>query len=241
MNAKRIRCFYIVVADNQISKYYYRKSRGSWIKNGFNIRVFDASTPHDYHEQNLVFLPSTASKYSKKGIVKEYTESEKAAFTSHYRLWKKIAVENIHDNLIIEHDARLRDFELFEKEWDESINIVDVKLFGQGASCYRISPRAARKVVGFIEERNKNVEGGPMFYFADTSGSVFKNTDLTFDRTFERLGGEINLPVEHIYNPVMGNTLDRYANLDPKWKKHFKDLERKISKKRWVYIGEDNE
>lgn len=236
MNVKELRCFVIVVNGNEASEYYYERIKESWLKHGFRLRKFDASTPDNYYEENLKFGVAAIKKY--KSIRKEFHPTERAALTSHYRLWKKISIENISNNLIIEHDARLRDFNLFAHEWDYYRDI-DVKLFGQGASCYRISPRAAKHLSTLVPRMN--ITMGPMAFLADISGSIFNKTDLTFDRSFERLGGEWNLPVEHVYNKSVGNTLDRYSNIPEEWANRFKKTNLKIAKKRWVFIGDSNE
>jgi len=237
MKPENVNTFVIVIRGNEVSEYYYEQIKESWESNGFKLNRFDAYHPGNYDSRvKLNFGVSNSNKYVKKQIVKEYTPSEKAAFVSHYMIWKRIFEKNIKDALIIEHDSRLRDYELFEKEWDLDEKI-DVKLFGQGASCYRISPRAAGSIRNFIH-LNPVIDAGPMGYIADMKGNTHP---YNVERTFEKLGGEIHLPVEHIYNKDKKNTIDKYSNIPKKWARHFQKQQDNVSQERWVFVGEENE
>lgn len=240
MNPSEVNTFVIVIRGNEVSEYYYEQIKDSWESKGFKLKRFDAYHPGNYHEVRLKFGVSNSMKYTAKNIRKEYTPSEKAAFISHYVLWKRIFTRNINSALIIEHDARLRDYELFKKEW-ETDSKFDIKLFGQGASCYRISPRSAGSIINFIH-LNPIIMGGPMGYIADMRTDPFRRTHpYPFERTFEKLGGEINLPVEHIYNKKVKNTIDKYSNISPKWAKHFEKQNERTSQERWVFVGENDD
>lgn len=242
MNPSEVNTFVIVIKGNEASEYYFEQIKDSWESNGFKLNRYDAYTPDNFEEWGLKFDRSYASKYTVNNIIKEFTPSEKAAFVSHYSLWRKIYTDQIQNALIIEHDAMLRDYNLFRREWIRSKRKYDIKLFGQGASCYSITPRAARQIKNFIGSqslRGINIWGGPMGYLADMTGNVL--SPYKFDRTFERLGGEINLPVAHIYNKQIGNTIDKYSNLPEGMESVYKAKDRRFSAGRWIFIGEENE
>lgn len=236
MDPKKINTFVIVLRGNETSEYYYSLIKDSWYNRGFNLNVFEAFNPSNFHRINLKFKPSTAGKYVAKKLVKEFTPSEKAAFVSHYVIWNKIAKNNIENALIIEHDARLNDYDLFEKEWNEAKeNDVGVKLFGQGASCYTITPGSCKYIARYIYKNNYEIDAGPMGYIAEMTNKIIP---YKIDRTFEKLGGEINLPVQHIYNEKYGNTIDKYSNLPRRWQEYYELQNQKHRKKRWILINE---
>ena len=229
-----VNCFVIVIKDNEASEYYYEYMKKSWEDNGFILNRFDAYHPGNYNDDyQLKFGPSHSQKYSAKKVIKHFTPSERAAFISHYALWRKIYTEQINDVLIIEHDAMLKDMKLFKSEWESAKGIYDVKLFGQGASCYTITPRACRAIKNYIGSNEINL--GPMGYLADMSHRVMR---YKFDRSFERLGGEKNLPVSHIYNKSIGNTIDKYSNLPKQMQVIYDKQTERAMNERWQVIGE---
>ena len=78
-----------------------------------------------------------------------------------------------------------------------------------------------------------------MGYLADTTGSVLGK--YTFDRTYEKLGGEKNLPVAHIYNKKIGNTIDKYSNIPLQNRTYFERQTVRTMRERWRIIGENDE
>lgn len=231
INPGDISAFIIVIKGDEKSEYYYNYVKDSWEKHGFNLQRFDAITPGNIPDDIEFGKYNQSTKYTAFGIKKIIPESEKAAFFSHFKLWKHIANTNTYNNIIIEHDAYLEDFDLFKREWEDKKT--PTKFFGLGASCYRIHPVVCKHIVNVC--KHNLVESGPMSYTAD---AAFNMNMFTYDLTFPKLGGEWNLPVRHVYNEEMGNTIDHYSDLDPEWKIKYQNRSKQQNRKKWVFIGE---
>jgi hypothetical protein len=95
-----MKIFMIVMTGHPISDMYKRLVTPSW--RGKKIHFFEAVTPKD--------LPyKTALKFGKKVTRKntrEFTDTEKAVWYSHYELWCK-CIQLRESILILEHDSML--------------------------------------------------------------------------------------------------------------------------------------
>lgn len=231
ISPSEIETYIIVIKGDEKSEYYYNYVKDSWSKHGFKLKRFDAITPNNLPDNIRFGVYNKSGKYTNRGIKKKIPEREKAAFASHVQLWKHISDNNIYNNLIIEHDAYLEDFELFKKEWEDKKT--PTKFLGLGASCYRIHPMVCRHLVSIVE--NNKVETGPMSYTADPR---YYNNIFTFELTFPKLGGEWNLPVRHVFNKDIGNTIDHYSDLEPQWKIKFEKRSKLDNEKKWIFIGD---
>ena len=132
---------------------------------GFTVDKFEASTPADDPSAYLA-----KEGVSTEGFKEVYSRFENcvAAFTSHYRLWKK-AVEDNETLLILEHDAYFLDA-------IPNITFADILSFGHpsygkwvtpstlgkskliskqylpGAHAYAVTPRGASKLIAKAKE-----------------------------------------------------------------------------------------
>lgn len=227
IDQKNLDCYVIVIKDNEVSEKYFSYIKDSWESRGFNLIRFDAVTPETL-DDNLRFSDYlNTKKYIKNKILKEFSPTEKAAFNSHLKIWEKCWKSN-KKTLVIEHDALLYDWEVFQKVWNIKC---DVMLFGLGASCYSITPRVCEKLV--LHTQNNQIESGPMSFIADTN-SPYHNYRCI--RLFEKLG-EKNLPVKHIYDESIGTTINHYENLpSEEWIKEYSDRDKKQRDKFWWKI-----
>lgn len=197
-----IRAFMIVVKDDPRSEFYYNMAKETWTSDYFELERFDAITPKDLKENppKIRFTYHDSGKYRKVGIRKVMTETEKACFASHWSLWKKIRDENIENNLILEHDAYLKDLDTFLYMYRRRD---DCQTFGIGADAYTMRVDFAEYLCKTVN--TYAVNGGPlgwMEYYAVDAGYSFFSAALEPDR-----------PVYHIYNEDVGNTIDHFSTL----------------------------
>lgn len=158
MNEKKflqdLECFIIVIRDNKTSEFYYNKVLPIWNEIGIYPKRFDAITPNNLPSEPLKFHKNYAAKYAfMKG--KQFTETEKSCFYSHFLLWKK-CVELNKKILILEHDTvPFNPKLLFYRE------PVWFKTFDKGAmGCYVIDPFFAK--LGILRILNQGVCSGPL-------------------------------------------------------------------------------
>lgn len=154
MDVRDLKCFVIVVEDNPTSEFYFSKISPVWNSLGIFPSRFKAITPATLPADKLIFRRNHAFKYIKtRG--KEFTETEKSCFTSHFLLWEK-CVELNEKILVIEHDSiPFNPARLYynEETWFKS--------FDMGAmGCYVIDPFFARLSITRIQEQG--VCSGPM-------------------------------------------------------------------------------
>ena len=97
--------FMIVIPDNPISMYYRGRVEQSWTDRGFNIEYFNAVTPETIPQQKKQ-LKFSLKHHSKPERVREFSETEKAVWYSHFGVWD-IARRKQSPIIIIEHDVRL--------------------------------------------------------------------------------------------------------------------------------------
>jgi len=129
-------------------------------KVGFEVEKFEATTPED---NPGVFLSKEG--IGTRGFVEEYSRFDNciAAFTSHYRLWKK-SVEDKETLLVLEHDAYFVD-QIPNVQFDGVLsfgrpsygrwiapstlgkNKLISKQYLPGAHAYAVTPKAAEKLI----------------------------------------------------------------------------------------------
>lgn len=232
---KNIKAFIIVIKDDPTSEYYYNYVKDSWESNGIELTRFDAYTPDTYESLGLKFGDRVTLKYTRHGIFnKEYSPKERAALCSHYAIWKMMREEFIHEALIIEHDAFLKDPELFKELYKSK---ADVKLFGQGASCYRMNLKASWRIMSKFDRSDLIVVGGPMAYIAPQGNNSHTYPSFKYEVSFDELGNECHLPVSHVFNKDIGNTInDKYDDLDESKQQIFKDKDNRRCELYWEKI-----
>jgi len=98
MNAQSIEVWMIAISHSETSQLYVKECAPSW-KN-YNLKSFEAITPKSLKHLNELH-------FYKKRSGREFTETEKAVWYSHFLLWKKCWEEK-KPLIIIEHDSILR-------------------------------------------------------------------------------------------------------------------------------------
>jgi GR25 family glycosyltransferase involved in LPS biosynthesis len=147
----------IVVKDNEASEFYFEKIKPVWKSIGIDINRFDATTPSTLPNGPLTFDMMKTSKYTgfTNGVGKAFTETEKAVWYSHYRLWRK-CVEQNQRLVVIEHDCV--PFAPNKLWYNDSI---DFKSFDLGAlGCYMISPQFAHLIS--VRTAKQKITTGPL-------------------------------------------------------------------------------
>ena len=93
----------ILMKQNPISMYYRGRVQRSWEDRGFKIQYYDAITPDKLKDcSGLTF----GTKLTGRGAPREFTETEKSVWYSHYYLWMHAANKD-RPIIVIEHDAFL--------------------------------------------------------------------------------------------------------------------------------------
>ena len=143
--------YQIWIPDNRSSEYYSAYTRNSWKQQGFDLHLFEATTPE--HLSDLSDLTFNDLKLGGR-IVRPFSETEKAVWYSHYRCWK-LCVELDVGIIVCEHDVRPI-MPLKNIEWEQH-GIIGLshdhptrKTLAGGA--YYITPKIAQKMIDDIVE-----------------------------------------------------------------------------------------
>ena len=90
----------IYMPEHPISEMYKRITMKSWKKFNYEVELFTAVTPKDLYKK-------TKLDFALKGVKgREFTQTEKAVWYSHFELWCECVKHN-KPVLIIEHDSKL--------------------------------------------------------------------------------------------------------------------------------------
>lgn len=172
ININTLPSFVIVIKDHPVSCFYYEKMKPLW--NSLNVypEVFDAIVPDTIPSESLMFRKNYAHKYAKIGG-KEFTETEKACFYSHFTLWKK-CVELNTKILVLEHDnVPFNPSLLFFNEE------IFFKSFDIGAmGCYVIDPFFAKLAINRVAVQG--VCSGPLGELQHFFCGRFKTSESNF-------------------------------------------------------------
>lgn len=167
-----LKCFIIVVKDNLASEFYFKQVQPLWNAIGIFPERFNAITPSTLPTGVIEFKRNYAYKYREKGG-REFTETEKSCFFSHFLLWKK-CIELREKIVILEHDCvpfnpdRL----VYNKEnW--------FKTFDKGAmGCYVIDPFFAELAI--VRILKQGVCSGPLGELQHFFAGHFTNAQHSF-------------------------------------------------------------
>ena len=83
--------------EHPVSQMYVRLSEPSWTKFDYKLNFFEAVTPKDLYKKNKL-------TFNRKD--RDFTETEKAVWYSHFELWCKCLNSN-KGMIIVEHDSKL--------------------------------------------------------------------------------------------------------------------------------------
>jgi len=195
----------IVIRDDPRSEFYFEKITPVWKQLQINLQRFDAHTPGTMPD-TLTFHRNEANKYKHlPSQSKEFTETEKACWYSHYALWKR-CIELDRPIVVIEHDTVPFNPDLLfysNKEWFRS--------YDKGAmGCYMIKPLMADFICRITEK--DGVYSGPMGHIEYWYGQFAGGGSLQYG---ERFVG----PITNGYTPActqimrkdVGSTVDHYG------------------------------
>lgn len=105
----------IMMRGHKLSEEYARISRKSWENQGYKVKYIDGYTPETMPDYMDLSIRTHSSKtralddeYRKQGkyIEPYFSETEKAIWYTHHRIWKYIIKTDI-PAIIAEHDAKL--------------------------------------------------------------------------------------------------------------------------------------
>lgn len=155
----------IGMEEHPVSMMYMRKTLPSWKKRGYDVKIFNAITPKDlYKKHKLNFGTKLTGK-----VKREFTETEKAVWYSHFELWCKCFLKN-KPVLIIEHDSKLvKPLPDLKHEGYKVLSYID-RDFGEErgnkvmapGSGYYITPIIAQRLITSAvvrDEINQNSDG----------------------------------------------------------------------------------
>lgn len=96
----------IYLPHNEVSVFFKDRVMPSWNRNGYHVDLFEGTVPADLKDLDIldfVYLPDRKIEVKRR----DFTETEKAVWYSHYRLWEK-CVELNEPIIVIEHDSQLK-------------------------------------------------------------------------------------------------------------------------------------
>ena len=142
---KLFNIFMIAIEEHPVSSMYTRLTIPSWEKHNYKVNLFNAVTPKDLYKKNKL----TFDKLHKRN----FTQTEKAVWYSHFELWCGCLVSK-KSMLIIEHDSKLiKPLPDLTKEGHKFLSFIN-RDFGehQGrhiapGSGYYITPRIAERLI----------------------------------------------------------------------------------------------
>lgn len=96
-----MKIYMISITGHPVSAMYKREVMSSWKEAGYTVHHKEAVTPKDLNYKNKLDFG-----YKKTKLAREFTETEKAVWYSHFELWCE-SVRKQEKILIIEHDSKL--------------------------------------------------------------------------------------------------------------------------------------
>jgi hypothetical protein len=190
----------IVVKDNHVSQFYSKVCIPSWENRGVDVQLWQASTPLTI-DKRLRFAPMTTIKYRSLGISKELTPTERAVWSSHFRMWEHCI--NINQPiLVLEHDSFCINIDHLTIQPQAFVT------YDKGAmGCYIIRPEFARVLV---EDAIKiRIDCGPLGYVKWRS-EIHKIPIITAEHPSYKMVSN------QVYCPDYGRTVDHYTGTDAK-------------------------
>lgn len=142
----------IVMKDHPISQMYQKLVMPSW--EGYKVYLFNATTPKDLiYEKKLEF--------GLKQRQRPFTDTEKAVWYSHFKLWVKCL--NQGPLIVLEHDSKLKKpLPDMSKEGYKFLSYMDRDFGTTGnhisvGSGYYITPSAAERLISYAVSKPINV------------------------------------------------------------------------------------
>lgn len=200
----------IVVKDNPISEYYASITIPRWEMFGYEVKVFNATTPETKTNFDLAFGKVSTLKY--KIILqaeKTFTPTEKAIWYSHVSLWLK-AIELNQNIMVLEHDCYL-----IHPDKITLLNTVDFVAYDKGAlGCYVISPRFASFMCNeLVNKKESIIRCGPLGYIRAVIFKMIKENKNVYHTIFHD-DLQYQQACNQIYNPLYKTTITHYKNTE---------------------------
>jgi len=194
----------IVIDGDSRSEYYYHYCSPSWQKLGLTVNKFKAVTPKTLkREYELNFSKySMSGKYTNQGIKADITDTEKACFYSHYKLWQEAVYLN-QPIFILEHDCLLLEPDKF---WvDDSHGIIFYDKAAMGS--YVIYPSFARELVQYCMA---NTIGTGPYAIIEQMCREYNIMDQLVNVTHKKF----NPISDQVMSRKYGNTVTHYSDID---------------------------
>jgi|694.fasta_scaffold08783_12 hypothetical protein len=200
----------IVIENDERSEYYHDYCKPSWESVGITVNRFNAITPKTLHRQkDLKFAKySTSPKYVVRGLKVEITETERACFYSHFRLWQESVFTN-KPILILEHDCILQDP---SKLWCN--NLYGITFYDRAAmGSYIIQPWFAKDLIEHMY--GVEISNGP---YSHIEKFAFQNNRM---KELVNVKHDLFIPAsDQVMSMKYGGTIDHYSNDKDEYKKH---------------------
>lgn len=187
----------IYLKDNEVSEKYKTIVKTSWENAGYYIDYQQGITPNTFGDSkvNLKF----GKKKSGRNKGKNFTDTEKAVWYSHVKMWG-IAAKKLNPYLIIEHDViLLKPLEHYHIEQHPILGVCHNGLLSnKPKKGYRISAGGAYLLKNNIAK--KMIESLP-----DT---IETNSDAYIHNFIARYGAFKHECCTQLYIPEFGTTID---------------------------------
>jgi len=230
----KVQAYMIMDFNNPVSVEYSERSLATFkpVEHLINISRVQCTIPDD-----LVYIAGTKDQYGAgpgiqvddlmlffpeyyKSKSRKYSESEKAGYVSHIKLWMRQAASPKRF-IIMEHDAFLRDVSLFEKQLqyilnDKNKEQKDLYAYwnvGIAIECYSLHRKLAQYIQWTMtrtEDPWNHLGLGPMGLLYKHSS--YWNTLYPADGFNNKLTNGEDAPVTQMYSPRLGITLDHTIN-----------------------------
>jgi GR25 family glycosyltransferase involved in LPS biosynthesis len=196
-----IKIFMIVINRHPVSEFYYNHCITSWKDAGFSVERFKASTPSSIASTPDLFFEkyNGQKKYAKLRV--PFSETEKACFTSHFRLWKKCALYN-EPILILEHDT-----ELFAPSnlWVDTSSKYGFVSFDEAAmGCYVLYPWFAKIIIDACHKND--IFCGPLGFIRE----IARRNKILDKIVFKGHNRRFQAASNQVMSNTHGRTIDHY-------------------------------
>lgn len=196
-----VNIYMIRMSNNPVSMWYAGITWQTWNHVGYEVDIVEAVTPETMGN----FLTFDTKIIGEE--VREFTETEKAIFYSHLKVWEKIK-DNDKPSIVLEHDA----FYVSKDKLSGSMERYDLVLLGNccPAASYYLNRDAAEDLYYSILENkiHKNVD----FYITDRATMKFPKhshtnwpVELGHYHTYvePKVDEEVGTTIQHLFKETL--------------------------------------
>lgn len=198
-----LKIFMIVINNDPVSEFYYNFCIPSWTNVGLSVTRFKASTPESIKKTPELFFRrfNDQRKYAKLNLRIPFSETEKACFTSHFRLWKMCALYD-EPILVLEHDTELH---TPSNLWVDTSSKYGFVSFDEAAmGCYVLYPWFAKILIEVCH--NTDIFCGPLGFIRDIARKNKILDKVIFKNHHKRFKGASN----QVMSKAHGRTIDHF-------------------------------